>query len=523
MKGSLLTTKALLLFLNCVMIIELMGHLMVIEVYGANSMATNHGSSGRLLHENQHHGSNSNNHLLKRKMQTIKDSIAARPSTLISPSPNLAPSTGHITGSRVYHVTSYGADPTGKTDSTEALLKAFSEASKSISNGFLIDGINNLGGVEIHLNGGIYLISRPLQFPTAYIGNILIHGGTLKASDNFATDRYLIELSVSSSSQSNQENTTSSPNQKLSTSTAAYNFEYITFRDLMLDCNYKGGGIAVANSLRIGIDNCYIVHFMSEGIRVDGGHETMIRSSYLGQHITAGSDPGEKNFTGTGISLAGNDNVVSDVIVFSADTGIILSGQANLLSGVHLYNKATGFGGTGIYLKLAGLTQTRIVNSYLDYTGIVAEDPVQLIIANNFFLGDAFISFKSVKGVANGVNIVDNIFSGSGNGIDIVQLNGPFGDVDEILVDRNSVKGMNVKATVAKVAVQGNGSSWTADFRKILLFPNLIKHVQYTLSTSGNAFPNYALRNVSENQVVIESNVPATTSVYVMVDQGFGS
>uniref|UniRef100_A0A803L6D9 Uncharacterized protein n=1 Tax=Chenopodium quinoa TaxID=63459 RepID=A0A803L6D9_CHEQI len=196
----------------------------------------------------------------------------------------------------------------------------------------------------------------------------------------------------------------------------------------------------------------------------------------------------------------GNDNVVNDVVIFSANTGIIVSGQANLLSGVHCYNKATGFGGTGIYLKLAGLTQTRIVKSYLDYTGIVAEDP----------------------GVANGVNIVDNIFAGSGNGIDIVQLDGPFGDVDQIVIDRNSIKGMSAKATIAKSAVQGNGSTYTADFNGILLFPNLIKHVQYTLSTSGNAFPNCALRNVSQNRVVIESSVAAPTSVYVMVDQGFG-
>lgn len=515
MKASLMTAKALLLLLNCLVILELMSHLMLIEVYGANSMS-NHFSSGRFLHD--HH------HIIRRKMQTFKESISAPPSSLISPSPTLTAFQGTTASARTFHVSLYGADPTGKSDSTEALMKALSDASKTTSNGFLIDGINNLGGVEIHLDGGIYLISRPLKFPSTNVGNILMHGGTLLASDNFPTDRYLIELSASPPSKINKESTTSSSStdQTLSTS-SSYNFEYITFRDLMLDCNYKGGGIAVVDSLRVSIDNCYIAHFMSEGIRVESGHETLIRSSYLGQHITAGNDPGERNFTGTGITLMGNDNVVSDVVIFSANTGIMVSGQANLLSGVHCYNKAAGFGGTGIYLKLPGLTQTRIVNSYLDYTGIVAEDPVQLVIANNFFLGDAFVSFKSVKGVANGVNIVDNIFAGSGNGVDIVQLDGSFGDVDQILIDRNSVKGMNVKATIAKSAVQGNGSTWTADFNGILLFPNLIKHVQYTLSTSGNTFLNHALRNVSGNRVVIESNVPAPTSVYVTVDQGYGS
>ncbi|CAO2841920.1 unnamed protein product [Amaranthus hypochondriacus] len=504
-----MTTKALLLSLNCVIMVELMAHLMVIEVYGAQSNAMNNGV-----------GFDDRRNDVVRKMQAIKQSIAAPPSSLISPSPNFPPSLGTTASSREYHVTAYGADPTGKKDSTEALLKVFSDVSNIEStNAFLINGVRNLGGPQIHLDGGIYLISRPLQFPTSQLGNVLIHGGTLQASETFPKDRYLIELSTSPS-QVNQEDKTSSLDQK--NTPTSYNFEYITFRDLMLDCNYKGGGIGVTNSLRISIDNCYIVHFTSEGIRVESGHETLIRSSYLGQHITAGNDPGERNFSGTGISLQGNDNVVNDVVIFSANTGIIVSGQANLLSGVHCYNKATGFGGTGIYLKLPGLTQTRIVNSYLDYTGIVAEDPVQLIISNNFFLGDAFISFKSIKGVANGVNIVDNIFSGSGKGIDIVHLDGKFGDVDQIQIDRNSVKGMNTKATVAKVAVQGNGSTWTADFNGILLFPNLIKHVQYTLSTSGDSFPNYALRNVSDNRVTIESSVTAPTSIYVMVDQGFG-
>lgn len=291
----------------------------------------------------------------------------------------------------------------------------------------------------------------------------------------------------------------------------------------MLDSNHRGGGISVVNSVRVSIDNCYIVHFTTTGIEVQSGHETYIRNSFLGQHITAGGDPGERNFSGTAINLKGNDNALTDVVIFSAAIGVMISGQANILSGVHCYNKATGFGGTGIYLKLPGLTQTRIVNSYLDYTGIVAEDPVQLQISNTFFLGDAYIVLKSINGVVNGVSIVDNTFSGSGKGLGIVQLdqsNGAFKNIDQVVVDRNNVRGMGNKATVAKGSTQGNGSSWTLDFNSVLLFPNLIKHVQYSLSTSNGAFPNHVLRNTSENQVVVESDVAVSGSVYAMVDQG---
>lgn len=338
-------------------------------------------------------------------------------------------------------------------------------------------------------------------------------------------DGYLIDLSASSSANKDQQNNaTSMDKARLSSSSSSYNYEYITLKDLLLDSNYRGGGISVVNSLRTSIDNCYVAHFTTTGIEVRSGHETYIRNSFLGQHITAGGDPGERNFSGTAVNLMGNDNALTDVVIFSAAVGVMISGQANTLSGVHCYNKATGFGGTGIYLKLPGLTQTRIINSYLDYTGIVAEDPVQLLISNSFFLGDAYIVLKSINGVVNGVNIVDNMFSGSGKGLEIVQLdqsNGPFKNIDKVVVDRNNAKGMGIKATVAKGVVQGNGTSWTVDFNPVLLFPNLIRHVQYSLmSTINGAFPNHALRNVSQNRVVVEADVAVPARVFVTVDQG---
>jgi len=342
-----------------------------------------------------------------------------------------------------------------------------------------------------------------------------IHGGTIKASDDFPNDGYIIDLSTSS----NENDEKNSPS-------SSYNFEYITLKDLLLDSNFRGGGISVINSLRTNIDNCYITHFTTNGILVQSGHETYIRNSFLGQHITAGGDKNERNFSGTGINIQGNDNAVTDVVIFSAAIGIMVTGQANTFSGVHCYNKATGFGGTGIYLKLPGLTQTRIVNSYMDYTSIVAEDPVQLHISSSFFLGDANIVLKSMKGVLNGVTIVDNMFSGSNQGVEIVHLdksNSPFHQVDQVIVDRNVATGMNLKATVAKRSLQGNGTSWNVDFNNILLFPDHIKNVQYSLSSTGSSFPNHAIRNVSDNRVVIETNEAVAANVFVAVDQSLSS
>lgn len=74
----------------------------------------------------------------------------------------------------MYGVISYGADPTGKSDSTEAILKALSDAFNGPREGSLIEGIANLGGAEIHLEGGNYLISKPLRLPDAGVGNLMV-------------------------------------------------------------------------------------------------------------------------------------------------------------------------------------------------------------------------------------------------------------------------------------------------------------------------------------------------------------
>ncbi|KAI0494976.1 hypothetical protein KFK09_025122 [Dendrobium nobile] len=425
-----------------------------------------------------------------------------------APSPILTSSSS----SRVYHVTDYGADPSGKTDSTAAISRALSAAFTPPSNRSLFAGIADLGGAEISLDGGSYLISSPITLPSSPTGNLKIHSGSLLASDDFPTGRYLIEL-------------WSSPTAASPTSTSSYNYEYITLAGLMLDANYRAGGIAVVDSLRTLIDGCYIVHFATDGIWVQDGHETFITDSFLGQHITAGNDPGERNFSGNAIRLIGNDNAVTDVVIFSAAIGILVAGQANILTGVHCYNKATGFGGTGIYLKLPGLTQTRIVNCYLDYTSIVSEDPVQLLVSGSFFLGDANIVLKSVNGVMRGVAIVDNIFAGNGNGVDIVGLDetaGAFRTVDQVVVERNSVDEMTVRSTAARAAKEGNGTSWTVDFSGVLLIPNRIDQVQYSIQT-GSGYFNHALRNVSGNQVVIESDKAVQATVFVEVSQCEGS
>lgn len=440
----------------------------------------------------------SNYHANIRRMASVKASFISRNG--VPPISHSFSTTPVLTGSRVYHATDYGADPSGKLDSTDALEQAISDAFRSQVEGHLIQGVADLGGAQLHLDGGTFKISRPLRLPKIRGGNFMILCGSLTASPDFPTDRHLIELLPSSSS---------------------FSYEDVTLKDLMIDSNFRGGGIAIVNSLRTIIDNCYISHFVTNGILIQGGHETYVRNTFIGQHINAGGDRREKDFSGIGINIKGNDNAVTDVVIFSASIGILIQGQANMLTGIHCYNKATGWGGTGIYIQAPGFTQTRIANSYFDFTGIVAEDPVQLHITGSFFLGNAFVLLKSLKGVAFGINIVDNMFSGDYTGVPTVQLdqsNSPFTKIEQVVVDRNNARGMVLKSTVARGSIWRNGTTWTVDFSRALLFPNLIKHVQYTLH-AGASFPRHILRNASGNRVTVETELPTSATLHVAVDQ----
>ncbi|XP_058072173.1 polygalacturonase QRT3-like [Magnolia sinica] len=427
---------------------------------------------------------------------------------------------------RIFHPIGYGADPTGVQDSSDAFMSCITDAFAVQKGLQLMAGITDLGGVVIDLQGGDYKIGKPIRFPPAF-GNVVIHGGTLRASSDFAPEGYLIELSQDESATAKLLKTSVIQEHEfadMKLGHVSFQYEDITVRDILFDSNFRGGGIVVIDAVRTRIDNCFFIHFTTEGILVERGHETFISSSFLGQRLTAGGDPHEKEFSGTAIDLASNDNTITDVAIFSAAIGVVLRGQANILTGVHCYNKATYWGGIGVHVKLAGLGQTRIDNCYMDYTGILLEDPVQVHITNGFFLGNANIVLKSVKGRISGLNIVDNMFAGSGWGTPIVHLDesmGQFTSIDQVVIERNNVREMKLKSTVGKVTVAGKGTQWVANFTSELVFPNRISHLQYSFYSKGgtSGLATHGVTSVSGNVVIVGTDKEVDGVVSVMVDQ----
>lgn len=428
---------------------------------------------------------------------------------------------------QIFYPTMNGADPSGGSDSTMALQLTINQAFEVASTQSMMEGIIDLGGVEVHLGGGQYIISKPLTLPDLGGGNVVIHGGTIRASSLFPPDGFLLELATSELREE-----WAMMGGRLAESHAPPAYENIALQNLLLDANYTAGGILLLNPLRIIITNCYITHFATIGISVQGGHETLIHSSFLGQHITSGGDPLEATFSGTAIVLSGNDNSVTDVVIFSAQTAIEVDGQANIITNAHCYNKATRLGGVGIVVR-KGAIQTRMIGCYMDYAGIVLEETQEITVSNSFFLGDAYVLLKAPGDIPSpvvGVSIVDNMFHGSNHGVPIVQLQGNFSRVKQTYVDGNAATGMAYRSTRARASTTKFGSEWTVDVSQTLLFPNSIAHVHYSFypitanasSSSGSkAFPLHTLRSVTSKSITVVSDTLIHATVAVYVDQSF--
>ncbi|KAL8101404.1 hypothetical protein AgCh_033330 [Apium graveolens] len=437
-------------------------------------------------------------------------------------SPNVAPVTAPLpiqdtpkSSGRVFYPIGYGADPSGVQDSSDAILNAVADALMVQNDGHqLLPGVSDLGGVIIDLQGVSFKIGKPIRLPPG-AGNLVIQGGTLRASDTFPSDRHLVELWSPNSVKRDTDGVEEGKAQ-----TDGIYYEDIVFRDILFDSGYQGGGLFVLDSARIRVTDCFFLHFTTQGILIQNGHETFISTCFLGEHPTVGGDRGEKYFTGTGIDLASNDNAVTDVAIFSAAIGITLRGEANIITGVHCYNKAKYFGGVGILVKAP---LTRLDNCYLDFNSIVMEDPSQVHVINGFFLGGGNIVLKSINGRISGLTIVNNMFTdyGKNTWTPIVSLDGTFSKIDQVVIDNNNVNGMSLRSTVGKMTVPGNGTEWIADFSSVLVFPNQINHVQYSFYAHGfsGVFPAHVLTNISNNVVVVGSEKPVNGVVSVVVDQ----
>lgn len=156
----------------------------------------------------------------------------------------------------------FGADPTGKTDSTTAFAAALAAVlSHNTSGHVMSDGIVDLGGVVLDLGGGDYLLSQPLAIPQ-YFGNMRIIDGTLRASASFPADRYVVEVGYGTKA-CNPPSGQGSCN------------ENVGMSGLTIDGSHVASGcIKITATMGATIDSSSAIFgFNDVGIALDGGHE----------------------------------------------------------------------------------------------------------------------------------------------------------------------------------------------------------------------------------------------------------
>ena len=387
----------------------------------------------------------------------------------------------------------FGADPTGRTDSTAALIAAMAALTNTSAHADdpMADCIVNLGGATLDLGGGEFLISAPLVIPP-HVGNVRIRGGTLRASPTFPPDRFLIEVGEDGCDTGCGGK---SEKQKVCN-------EMIGLESLFFDASHvaAGGALVQATMGTTVGPSCFFIGFNDAGLRVNGGHETILSDSWLAEYYWSDSH----NTTASesiAVELNGEDNFVSNVIVFDfAKVGVLLNGAASILTGVHTWNG----GGVGISINGSYGIQDRIVDCYLDYNSLDIVQPSAITVKNTFFL-DTHANIYPDPSAGGGWNprpktpyieavvFRENTYSlgkyGGNESIVVVQSGDfplitagqckRFVSEDEITLGTALKKLRTTRATQTRY--QKNATVWTFDFSDMLIFPWIDTIVSYTV------------------------------------------
>ncbi|AWD93048.1 hypothetical protein HSE3_gp096 [Bacillus phage vB_BceM-HSE3] len=263
--------------------------------------------------------------------------------------------------------TDFGAKGDGVTDDTSALQLAFN---------YLRDNKADV----LDLNGKQYLISNELLMDGMW--KKIIQNGSIKASSNFPTDKYLIQSTTVGSTQPGSY---------------GYKQEDIYFLNLTLDSNFRGGGLSLRTYFRVLLHGCDFRRYSTHGVRTsdssyEDGHELIITDSFF-----RGNFKDEVNTTGVAMYITKFDNHFSNIVIVGGKTGIHIKGKYNLFNQVHIYGCTT----YGLYSETS---HNSFVNMYFDGVNAYFVSPWAITLTNSRFLagnpndGFAFIVFDSPSG-----------------------------------------------------------------------------------------------------------------------------
>ena len=417
-------------------------------------------------------------------------------------------------GDRRYSPLDYGGDPTGHLDSTKAVHSAMQALLANLNKTavpFMASGIRNLGGAMLDLAGGVYLISSPIVAPN-FVGNIRFGGsGTLRASTSFPKDRYLIEIGSSETCKPKDSQNVCN--------------EFVTIENLFFDLSHvAAGGVKVSMTMGTTVSNSFFIGFNQAGIMVDQGHETMVSECWLAEyywsekHAQSACNNGEDG--SVGISVNGQDNIISNVIVFDFTClGVLVNGAASLIQGVHSWN------GGGVAISVNGTydIQDRIVDSYLDYSTLQIVNPKFVLVEGNFFFNThAVLLGSKVQQLIMRNNIYSLDKYGGKNSI-VVDVGAKCGNGVKIEEDINGEQTVSKTAFVRQTRVkrslfQKDATVWVFNFEKDLVFGQIdfiLYSLEHSFGSQQSATHVAQKENATSVKIVVSEPVTATVHIEV--------
>eukprot|EP01065_Artemidia_motanka_P012713 TRINITY_DN1701_c10_g1_i1.p1 TRINITY_DN1701_c10_g1~~TRINITY_DN1701_c10_g1_i1.p1 ORF type:complete len:505 (+),score=193.60 TRINITY_DN1701_c10_g1_i1:205-1515(+) len=415
-----------------------------------------------------------------------------------------APSARVAGGGPLVFPTEFGADPTGKTDSTKAMQAAMAAMLNKtrIASASMADAIADMGGVTMDLAGGDYLISQPIVVPP-FFGNLHFRAGTLRASPSFPADKWLLmvgDMSCKPLLPSGKPDGQGACN------------EFVSMVDMLFDAAHvAAGGVYIAKVMGTTVGpSAFFTGFKDVGIKIDAGHEVMVSEAWLAECYWSDKTKCGSS-SSVGIQVNGNDHYLSNVVVFDyVKTGVEINGAANILTGVHTWNG----GGVGIALgsptSAYGAHQNRVLGCYLDGNTLDMYDPTQVVVESTFFLGTHAV-IHSLNGKIEGLAMRYNTYTTPQS----VVLDGSFAAPRGVVLSDEIDAVTRTRAT--RSLSQTNATKWAFDFSDVLLFPS-IDTVQYSVSSAGGFFMHHALPAQGRKVTVVTSQ-PTTATVVVTVWQ----
>ena len=161
--------------------------------------------------------------------------------------PTLTPSNSSVLPSPpIIYPTDFGADPSGRNDSSAALALAVAALLKGGAPHHMAEGITDLGGATLDLAGGQYLLSSPIVIPP-YYGNLLIARGTLRASSHFPANKWLVMIGDHSCSPPSGQGSCN---------------EFVNLADILFDAAHiASGGVYVSHVMGTTIGPAFFVGY----------------------------------------------------------------------------------------------------------------------------------------------------------------------------------------------------------------------------------------------------------------------